>query len=387
LSEVVGIELSADVVRVVAIERWRPARRTFECAWDAAHPAELVALLRAQLGATNRIALTVGLGFLHLKNVKLPPAPVAERRRMLALEPDRFFPVQDEPLVTTLANDENLAFAVNREQLENWVRAFESWAPVECVEPAPVSLARVLAEANLQGNFTIAAGANESGLLEIRDKRLYSVRRAMLSEGVADDVQTLPSRSGVSGEYLTALGAARGVQNAVDAMLLSEPLSVRLKRRRLQRTAVASVMCAAALGLALWSLNGSRARTLDRIGDQLAEVAPRAEQAEQLRDQLVSLEREAVAIRDLGARRPNPLVVLAALSELLPPGATVLNVKATGVDWQVDGTARDAAAIVPLLDKDERFENVRFLSASARFRDRNRTYETFSIAFRVRSGT
>jgi type IV pilus assembly PilN-like protein len=387
VSDVVGIELSTDVVRAVARDRWRlDARRTFECGWDPTRPTELVALLRAQLGAANRIALAVGLGFLHSKNVKLPPAPLAERRRMLALEPDRFFPVQNESLVTTLSNDENLAFAVNGEQLENWVQAFESWAPVESVEPGPVALARALGKASLEGSFALDAGAAEVGLVEIQEKRLHSVRR-IPQEEVSPDVQALPAGLGVAAEYLTALGAANGVNGVVDAMLLSDTLSLRVKRRRQQRTVVTAVLCAATLGLALWALNGSRERTLERITGQLAEIAPRAQPAESLRGQLLTLEREAVAIGELTARRPNPLLVLAALSERLPEGATVLNAKAKGADWQIDGTARDAAAIIPLLDQDERFENVRFLSASARFRDRNRTYETFSIAFRVRAGT
>jgi hypothetical protein len=41
---------------------------------------------------------------------------------------------------------------------------------------------------------------------------------------------------------------------------------------------------------------------------------------------------------------------------------------------------------VPLLDKDDHLENVRFLSASTRFKDGNRMVETFSIAFKVRPG-
>jgi len=65
----------------------------------------------------------------------------------------------------------------------------------------------------------------------------------------------------------------------------------------------------------------------------------------------------------------------------------VLSLRASAADWQIDGTALDAAAIVPLLDRDDRFEDVRFLSASSRFRDGDRTYETFSIAFRVRPST
>jgi hypothetical protein len=106
----------------------------------------------------------------------------------------------------------------------------------------------------------------------------------------------------------------------------------------------------------------------------------------ELRDRLAAMDREADAIRELSGRRPNPLRVMAALSERMPAGATVLSVKSSGDDWQIDGTAADAAAIVPLLAADDRFQDVRFLSASARFQENNRTYETFSIAFRVQPG-
>jgi hypothetical protein len=45
-----------------------------------------------------------------------------------------------------------------------------------------------------------------------------------------------------------------------------------------------------------------------------------------------------------------------------------------------------AAALVPHLDRNGHFEDVRMLSASSRFRDGPRTRETFSIALRVRPG-
>jgi hypothetical protein len=159
------------------------------------------------------------------------------------------------------------------------------------------------------------------------------------------------------------------VDGALEAMLLPDALAART-----------------ALVLALWSLERERDRRLVRIREEMALVAPRAREAVELRDRLAAIDREGEAITEVTRRRPDPLHVLAALGERLPAGATVLRVQVRGDDWQIDGTAPDAAAIVPLLDRDERFEGVRFLSASARFREGDRTYGTFSIALRVRPG-
>ncbi len=386
MTDVVGVELSRSVVRAVALGQWRSApRKLVEMEWDPSRPEELVGLLREQLGPTRRIALSLGLGFLHLKHVNLPPAPAAERRRILMLEPDRFFPVQGQPIVASLANQNDHAFAVEQELLEQWTLAFEQWAPVESIEAAPLSLARELGRTDGQGTYIVPAGPDESGLLELEDGRVISARRVP-GKSKAPTARPLPTRGSVPGDFLCALGAARGVDGALDAMLLPDPLAERIRARRVRRLSLTAAACVVALGIALWALDRSRDRALEQIREQLVVLEQAAEQAVELRDRLGAMERESAAVRQLAGRRPNPLRVLATLSEQLPAGVTVLNVKASGDNWQIDGTAGDAAAIVPLLSRDNQFEDVRFLSASARFRDGNRTYETFSIAFRVRPG-
>jgi Tfp pilus assembly protein PilN len=160
----------------------------------------------------------------------------------------------------------------------------------------------------------------------------------------------------------------------------------RIRRRRLLHVSAAALVCLLAAGLSLWSLDRSRDLRLAAIRAELAVMTPRAQKAMELRDYIAAIDRESTSLQELARRRSNPLRVLVALSQRMPEGATVLNIKANHDNWQIDGTARDAAAIVPLLDKDNRFEDVRFLSASSRFQEGDRTYETFSIAFRVRPG-
>jgi hypothetical protein len=386
VSDVVGVELSINVVRAVTLDAWRSApRKTFEAEWDPSRPAEVVAVLQKQLGHTRQIALCVGLGFLHVKQVKLPPAPAAERRRILALEPDRFFAVQDQSVVVSLDSEQSLAFAVDADLLDRWIAAFEEWAPVDSLEPAPFSLARELARAGAHGSFAVAAGANEHGLVEVQEGRLRSARRIPLGTN-APEARPLQSHGGVPADFLPALGAARGVAGSLDEMLLPEAHAGRIRTRRLQRALLTAAMCILAFGVALWALDRSRERTLARIADELSVIEPRAQRSVDLRDRLAAIDRESATIGELARRRADPLRVLAGLSERMPAGATVLGVRANGDEWQIDGTARDAAAIIPLLDSDTRFEGVHFLSATSRFREGSRTYETFSIAFRVRPG-
>ncbi|MGH7552458.1 MAG: PilN domain-containing protein, partial [Longimicrobiales bacterium] len=374
MSDVVGVELCTDVVRAVALDRWRAApRKTLEIEWDPSRAADLVSLLRQQLGPANRIALSVGLGFLHVKQVKLPPAPIAERRRMLTLEPDRFFPVQDQSVAVSLVDDASFAFAMDAELLERWTLAFEEWAPVENVEAAPLSLARALGKSGSHGSFLLPAHREEWGVVELHGGRIRSARRVPAAAGTPE-AQDVPGLGSVRGAFACALGAARGVDAAIDAMLLSDAHAGRVRQRRLRRLSLTVAACAIAFGLSLWAIDGSRERTLERIREELAVLARDAQPAVELRDRLAAMDREAVAIRELSGQRPNPLRVMAALSERMPAGATVLSVKSSGDDWQIDGTAADAAAIVPLLAADDRFQDVRFLSASARFQENNRTY-------------
>ena len=385
MNDVVGIELGVGTARAAAFAAWRAQpHATLELTWDPERPADLVGQLRERLGATRRIALSVGLGFLHVKHVKLPPAPAVERRRMLALEPDRFFPVQDQAVAVALANDANFAFAVDSAWLERCLAAFSAWAPVDAVEPAPLSLARALG-ASAQGSFALPAGDGEHGVVELKDGAFRSARRAP-AIAHAVNAQSTPAQNGVKPEYLCAAGVAGAVAAPLESMFVPDRYATNLRGRRARRIAASATLCLAAFLFALWSIDRSRERTLARITREVAATAPHAATAMQLNDRLASSEREAGAIGQLVAQRPDPLPVLAALGAL-PPDATVLNLRAVGTDWQIDGRAADAAAIVALLAGNAQLEDVRFLSASSRFREDERTYETFSIAFRVRPAT
>jgi hypothetical protein len=386
VSDRVGIEITLTRVRAVALAAWgdRP-RAVVDAEWDGEHPAAAVAMLASRLGGVGRIALTVGLDCLHVKHVELPPAPRAMRRQMVAVEPDRFFPVQDERVVIGLEGD--VAFAVDQTTLDRWVEAFETWAPVESVEASPVSLARVLSSAG-DASYEFPLGDGGAGLIEVRGGRLVNARH--VSTGGGEDprtrVQSLPRVRDVAGDTLAAWGAARGLDGDLDAMLLGDTQRRIVQRRRVRRTAGAAAACAIALGFALWALDRSRDDVLARLTAEQTALETRAAPAAALQARLASLEQEDAVSRRVSSSRTDPLRVLAALGERLPRDVTVLNARAMGDEWRIDGTSTNAAAILPALDGDPRFVDARFLAATARYREGGKTYESFSLAFRAKPG-
>ena len=142
----------------------------------------------------------------------------------------------------------------------------------------------------------------------------------------------------------------------------------------------ASINVALALAFALAALDRSRTRVVEAEAAQLAALSAKAEGPASIRSRLAQLDLESAAAQSASSAHSDPVAILAAISRRLPHDAVVMSVRADGDEWQVDGTAAKAADIVPALDADPKLDNVRFLSASSRFNEGNRTYETFSVA-------
>jgi Tfp pilus assembly protein PilN len=386
VSDRVGVEIAATRLYAVALAAWgdRP-RALAEADWDPAHPAAAVAVLASRLGRVGRIALGLGLDSLHVKHVDLPQASTAIRRQMVAVEPDRFFPVQDERVVIGLAGD--VAFAADQTMLERWVEAFETWAPVESVEASPVALARALAPQG-DGRYAFPLGDGSAGVIDVRGGAFAAARH--VAAGAADEARTgaqaVPTVRGVPANSLAAWGAALGLDGDVDAMMLDGAQRRIVERRRVRRLAGAAAACAIALGFSLWALDRSRDDVLARLTAEQTALETRAAPAAALQTRLTALDQEAAVSRRVSADRSDPLRVLAALGERLPRDVTVLNARAMGDEWRIDGTSTNAAAILPALDGDPRFADARFLAATARYREGGKTYESFSLAFRAKPG-
>ena len=380
-----GIELTPTVVRLVRLAWSGGVTDTVEIPWDPARPAEAVAALQAKVGRPDAVSLAIGLGFLEITRLDLPPVPAPERARMVELEPDRYFAAANgEAHVVTVAPDEQIAFAVPAALVETWLTAFEHWTPVQWVEPSPVAVARAL-EKQPNATYLLDARDGEIGLAQLDRGRLVSVRRT-LDKNAIREARPIPAIGSTKGSFAAALGAAKHRSHGARTAPALAPESRRRRIAARQRTTVAmsAIAAIAAIAFATWSADRWRERTLTDLQSRAAQAEMRGAAADTALRMLRSRETEAAAIRDIAASRPDPFGALAAISAALPREANVLSARATGNNWQIDGTTSDASALVPLLDRHERFDSVRFLSASSRYRDSNRSYETFSIALRFR---
>jgi len=361
--------------------------------------------------------VAVDLSFLFAKQVRLPPLAPAEKRRILTLEPERFFPVRAEELVLALRAEDNLVFAVRASVLGTWLAAFETIAPVELVEASPVSLARALGRVD-PAETTILMEEKDAnvGMVEVGAGRVRRVRRigndpaelaravADTGEGVrqmylrplngdrgwhpagsagADGAGELPSVAGVAPPYLAAYGAALGLGGELDEALLPADFYRRIAGRRRRSVALAAVACVLALSFALFSLDGFRSRTLRKLDAAIARVQQPAEQVLALKRQADTLTREARGVAGIEAQRLDPVAGLGALTRRLPPRAHLTALRSSGPDWQIDGYAPEAAPLVARLEEDSLFEDVHFLSATSRTRLNGQVYESFSIALRL----
>ena len=398
----VGIELAADRIRAVRVgRRGDGGVAAFETSWDPERPAEAVAALRADLGAVGRLAVAVDLALLYTKHVRLPPVPTAERRRMLALEPERYFPVRGQDLLCTVT-DEEIAFAVPEARAAVWIAALQTIAPVVRFEPAPLACARALAHRGRDDAWVLRNdGASRAELVEIRDGRVRQARlvfggtvaaRAELpAAGSGTAVFDLTDPGGappvalgpVAPAFLAAYGAALDVEGPSPASLLPAGIEAGLARRRRLDRVIAASACAAALGFAMLSLDAARARSLRRLDTRLADARVSAAPALSLQAQVNALARESRTVATLEGDRADPLRALRELTAVLPRDAFLRAVRANGNDWEVDGYAPHAGTVVPLIENAPHFEQARLLGATSRVQLEGRTYESFSLAFRV----
>lgn len=414
-----GIELGARVIRGVRLDGWPRRRvRVAEVAWDSAKPQEAIHALREHLGPASRLAVALDLSLLFVKQVKLPPLPAADKANILRVEPERFFPVRAEDLVPTARANDDLVFATRETPLAGWVAALEELGPVDRVEPGPMALSRALASARITRGTVLLNDGVGWGIVEVKDGRVASARRtfgelenaaAAVSAGEAEPppprvyldpwdegranalrallpnvtVAPLPSAGELPPHFLNAYGAALGLGRGENGGVLhTSELEQRITRRRRRDLAVAAAACVAALLFALVSADGWRARTKRALDTGLAALNAQAAPALALQTQLATLQREAQAVTQIETERSDPLEVLLALSQRVPRGVYLRAISASGAEWRLEGFAPNAAQLLGLLDAAPAFHEVRFLSATNRAVVGNRTYDSFTLAFR-----
>lgn len=354
---------------VYALSRGGESRVT-RVAWHPDAPAPMVGALRSAIGVPSALVVIVSLAFLEIAEPQLPPVSNDVRVRMLQRDSDRYFALREPAAVATAGR---VAFAMPSAKLASWLDALSAWSRVQAV----VTVAEAAARAGRSGTLSTPAGPGATGQLTIRDGQVHQARR---TRGAAPDHdRTLTITELAAGAWLAAEGA-------LDVQLLDAAMRSRLAGRRMRRWWQSAAMAAAALLMLAWSVDRWRERQLValRTQAQSLELATTSARAAQARLARVENEEEALtsaARRD--ARADAPAAVLARLGALLPRDAFMQRLEWNGTEWRIDGSASDAAALVPLLDADAQFINVRAAAPSMRYVENGRSRSSFSIVFQT----
>lgn len=371
--------MSAPIVVLLDTTRVRAFVRdadgpTLELSWDPASPDDVVARLRDTFGAPSASVLVIGLGFLEIARPELPPLTANGRRDVLLRDSDRYFPIDGNIAVAWTTG---IAFAIASSTLDVLVRAFDALAPVRAV----TTIAHACLLAGLDGTLRVDAGRDEYGQLVIAGRLLREARRVRAAVPATASARTIEPRA-LARASLTLLNTPD------DHLLLNAQLAQRFAGERRQRWFQSGAVLFASLVLLALSADAWRGRELTTLQQRAAEFRTLAAPALMAQQRLLraTTERAMLTAADSVARAgAGPTAVLAHLATVLPTDAFVQRLEWDGVVWRIDGSATDAARIVPLLDADAHFQDVRFVAASTRFVDGSRQRESFSIAFRTRT--
>lgn len=388
VASVIGVAIEASVVR--AAMRVHGQLSVAEVSWDPSSPETAVDLLRERFGHVQSIALSVGLAYLEIAQADLPPLAASDQRRVLLRDADRYFPVEGGVAIRG-PGKAGIAFATSGERLHRWIRALEEWAPVRAVVAVPDAIVAGVSMGHRTGSppartMVIESAPEEIGLLSFRDGAAVEVRRLPMATHVSPpagaEVLSELLLPGATGAYAAAVGAIALANAPLAEMLLDSRLEADFQSQRARRGWTSVAIFAGALvllGVAIDARHNEALRAHQQASDSLLAAS---EPARMAAVRLAELEREA---RILNARdtAADPLSIVATLSRLLPRDVFVERVHWDGAEWRIDGSADQAASIVPSLDSMSRFTNVRVLTASTRFRDGARVRESFSVAFKV----
>jgi len=383
--------------------------------WSVEVPDDAVATLKERFGTGNRIAVAVDLSALLVKRLALPALSPDQRRQMVVLDPERYFPVRDTSLVVGV-RDDDLVVAAHARPFDRLTDALSAVGAVESVEPAPMALARHLAASGISHGILVVADPHdrEAAVASIEAGRVVTLRKvpattsdiadtvrgadaaetrtflfpwqdrlaAELAEKLGCEFEALPAPSGTTESFAAAAGAWLGLADSPELALVSPSLQHRTVAREWRRGALAAGALLAALALGFWSLDYRRDRALAAIERSVDDRQDEAAQVQALMADVAAAEEEVVTLATVARERHDPLAVLLLVTQLLPPDAYLRGLHAAGGEWELDGYARDAARLIPTFEESELLADVRFRTATTRVQLNNETYESFSLALR-----
>lgn len=338
--------------------------------WDPDAPEGGVAALRGRMERARQIVLVVGLGFLELARPTLPPVTPALRRRMLRADRDRYFTVS-EPVA--VGCEETLAWALPAARLAQWHAAFGRLAPIVAV----LALPRAMARAGCAGEWTVSAASSEHGWVVITEGVVRDARRVRGSAAT--------TRPSLPVERLRALLTGAPSWPPEEQLLDEVMEDAWLRQRQSARWRAGAIVIAALLllGVAIWQRQQRMLERTSALATQLETQARDARAAQQRWQQALQEAQRLEESARMDASADAPLRLLARISRLLPPDVVVQRLEWDGEAWRLDGSATDAAALVPRLDADPVLADVRLLAPSARYVENGRVRSSFAIGFRT----
>jgi hypothetical protein len=343
---------------------WSGATTAVECPLDPRRPGHgLDALARRE--EPGRVLIVIGLSLLECATVALPPVDSVLQRRMLRADAARFFAIEGP---VAAGSDGALAWAMPADLLRSICDAASAWGTVDGIVALPILLART----GHDGAIRLPATATTHGDLLLRGGRVQQLRH--IAGPVAEPVTPVDWPA-------VRAKAAHHIWSA-DDQLLDEDGEAAIHRRDRWRWTVASVAVLIAAATSLLSVDARQARLHSTLTETVV-AQDRLTQDAQAAVRRVERARDELRRLDEPAGHLSPLPVLSRLGTLLPRDVTIDALEWDGATWQLQGTASDATALLPLLTGDPLFTDVRALAPSTRFLEGGRQRTAFRIGFQV----
>jgi len=117
---------------------------------------------------------------------------------------------------------------------------------------------------------------------------------------------------------------------------------------------------------------------IERLDQRLSEIGGEVEEAQKLAETAKKLTYQARYADEVKLGRASPIMVLNGLSALLPDDCWLEAMSMEGDKLTMQGRARDALSLLPLLNSSGRFQDVKFESEVVR--DADAGSDTFNIS-------
>ena len=263
-------------------------------------------------------------------------------------------------------NTDNSAWKANAQLLFTYRFPLQEWAQGSGKAVLQESL-REIKKVYRCGDLSALNGMVESQLATAEDLSQLGRARLELNKPITEP------------EVVPAIGAAlRGIREAsIGGNLLTTDGLDRNGVKVL--SAVNSVLLGLlVLSLIVWGISFpiKDELRLRQLQSENRKLEPAVEALRREETQLQNLRKEANYLNDFDQRRGELLRILDELSKLVPTNAYFSNLRYRAGVLEIQGSAENASALIPLLERSPLLENVNFNAPSNRGRD-NR--ETFSL--------